>query len=131
MRSPLWQIGEYPFQDLTVELFAKDPVLENARLHGGRGHRQFGADVTAGIRIGGVLAASCKCSQVADISLIQQACDEFDKHHEYWKNEDCWHLVVVLAGYVDNPKDQKKYDTGKKFTKSGVSFLVTVQVPPR
>ena len=40
--------------------------------------------------------------------IIQQACDEFDKHHEYWKNEDCWHLVVVLAGYVDNPKDQKK-----------------------
>jgi len=42
-------ISEYEFQDLTVELLAREPDLKSARLHGRRGQMQFGVDATAKI----------------------------------------------------------------------------------
>lgn len=107
-RPPLWQIGEYEFQDLTVELLAREPDLKSARLHGKRGQEQFGVDATAEILDGGKLAASCKCYEDVSVALIKKACEEFDQHKQRWKGEDCRRFVVVLAGYADSPKVQQE-----------------------
>jgi hypothetical protein len=107
-RPPLWEIDEYTFQDLTVDLLAREPDLRNARLHGPRGYKQFGVDATAEIRSGGKLAASCKRYKDVSVDLIRTACKEFDEHKQRWKKEDVRHFVVVVAGYAEDPKVQQE-----------------------
>ena len=122
-RPPLWLIGEYVFQDLTVELLAREPNLKSARLHGKRGQAQFGVDATAEIIDGGKLAASCKCCEDASVALIKTACEEFDEHKQRWKEEDCRHFVVVVAGYADDPKVQQEESRQKaRYRRRNVSF---------
>jgi tetratricopeptide (TPR) repeat protein len=120
---PLWQIGEYEFQNLTVELLAREPDLKAARLHGGRGYGQFGVDAIAEIRDGGKAAASCKCSEDASVALIKKACEEFDQHKRRWKQEDCRRFFVVVAGYADAPKVQQEETKQKRRYKGrGILF---------
>ena len=122
-QPPLWLIDEYDFQDLTVELLAREPDLITARLHGRRGFAQFGVDATAEIRGGGKLAASCKRYQRVSTDLIKTACEEFDQHKGRWKEEDCRRFVVVVAGYADDPKVQQEETKQKRrYKRRGVSF---------
>ena len=136
-RPPFWEIDEYSFQDLTVELLNREPELKNARLHGTRGQKQFGVDGTAEMITGGRLAASCKRYKSATVDLIKEACEEFDEHRRYWKTQDCRRFVVVVAGYADDPKVQKDEVKRKKlYLKRAIEFelwdgtIITQKVRP-
>lgn len=122
-RPPLWLIDEYLFQDMTVEVLARESDLRNARLHGPRGVKQFGIDATAEMLTGGRAAASCKRYKDVDVTLIRKACDEFDANKQHWQQEDARRFIVVTAGYAESPTVQKEETKQKaRYRKQGIEF---------
>jgi hypothetical protein len=96
-RPLLYKIGEYVFQDLTVDLMDGEADLRRARLYGKRGQRQFGGDAIADCTTGGTAVAQCKCYEELDESDVAQACDEFCDNLSHWKTHDARRFILVVA----------------------------------
>jgi tetratricopeptide (TPR) repeat protein len=122
-RPLLHKIGEYPFEDLTVDLMAREPDLRQARLYGTRGQRQHGGDAIADCTGGGTAVAQCKCYEELDSSGVKKACDTFLSNLPHWKTFEVRRFILAAAcdlistKVVAEIKEQKK-----RFKKKGIAF---------
>lgn len=122
-RPALHKIGEYPFQDLTVDLMAREPDLRQAMLYGTRGQRQYGGDAIAECATGGTVVAQCKCYEEMDDSDIRKACAEFLDNLTHWKTFDVRRFILASAcdlistKLIGELREQKK-----RFKKKGIAF---------
>ena len=83
---PFHELGEYTFQDLSTELFAKEPGIKHSRVFGDRGQRQFGIDVIADTVNGDKEVGQCKRYKTFSQQDIIHASDDFFTHWDiHWK----------------------------------------------
>jgi tetratricopeptide (TPR) repeat protein len=114
-RPLLHKIGEYVFQDLTVDLMANESDLRLAQLYGTRGQRQHGADAIADCTGGGMAVVQCKCYALLIASDVREACIEFERNLQHWKKQDARRFILVVAcdatstKVVDEVAKQRKH----------------------
>jgi hypothetical protein len=122
-RPLLHKIGEYIFQDLTVDLMASEDDLKLARLYGKRGESQFGVDAIADCVGGGTALAQSKCYKEIDESGVTKACDEFYKNLPRWRKYDPRRFLLVVACDATSNKVVDEIEKQRRrFKKEGIEF---------
>ena len=107
---PLWQLGEYHFEDFCRELWASEGV--DCQGYGTRGQTQYGIDlITRGDPPGASSVGQCKAG-VVSASLVEGAVDAFIKHLSgKWKSEDIRVFRLYTAHSCKDTKVQDEIST--------------------
>ena len=90
-------LGDDVFEDLCRELIQEEDDVQGAERYGTRGQRQEGVDILIDHRDQSKAAGQCKSNERCDEALIRDACTEFLKHAQRWRDESVRTFILFLA----------------------------------
>ena len=97
MVPPFHAMGEYQFEDLCRDLINQEQDVDTADWYGVRGQAQKGIDILVRRCDGSHAGAQCKSHKECDKALIRDACSEFLKHANHWRQEGVNTFILCLA----------------------------------
>ena len=83
--------------NLARELIQEEDDVQAAERYGTRGQRQEGVDILIDHRDQSKAACQCKSNERCDEALIRDACTEFLKHAQRWRDEGVRTFILFLA----------------------------------
>lgn len=106
---PFALIGEYYFERLCRDLLSKESHIRASRLYGKRGQKQYGVDVRAERRDGGLDVGQCKCYTAIQPEDIRKASDDFLDHlATWWAGKDVRRFILFIACDTDRTELQEE-----------------------
>jgi hypothetical protein len=121
---PLYEIEEYPFQEMCRDLFDAEPDIAVCSLYGVRGQFQAGIDLIAYRKNGtGIEVGQCKCCRAFRPNEIKKASEEFFKHWDHWSEEKVKRFILFVACDLSTTQQQNQIrKERKRFADSGIEY---------
>ena len=91
------ELGEFVFQDLCRDLLDAEPDITNCEVYGKRGELQYGIDLLAQRKGGGIEVGQCKCYEEFPPAKIKEASDDFLEHLERWSKANVKRFILMVA----------------------------------
>lgn len=124
-QPPYHQLDEYLFQDMCCDLFQTEPEITSCSIYGTRGQSQYGIDLLAQRRDGGIEVGQCKKYQQFSAREIVRASDEFFNHWDHWKNKGVKRFILFVSCPLDRQEQQEEVLHQKeRFKEFGIEYEV-------
>lgn len=117
-------IGEYYFERLCRDLLGEEPHVRASRLYGKRSQKQYGIDVRAERRDGGLDVGQCKCYAAIQPEDIRKASDDFLDHlATWWAGKGVRRFIFFIACDIDRTELQEEIGVqAKRFDERGIEY---------
>lgn len=124
-QPPYHQLDEYLFQDMCCDLFQTEPEITSCSIYGTRGQSQYGIDLLAQRRDGGIEVGQCKKYQQFSAKEIVRTSDEFFNHWDHWKNKGVKRFILFVSCPLDRQEQQEEVLHQKeRFKEFGIEYEV-------
>jgi tetratricopeptide (TPR) repeat protein len=118
-------LGDDVFEDLCRELIQEEENVQAAERYGTRGQRQEGVDILIDLRDQSKAAGQCKSHERCDEALIRDACTEFLKHAQRWRDEGVRAFILFLAADTRRTQlHQERARQRERLRQAGFAFSV-------
>jgi len=124
-QPPYHLLDEYLFQDMCCDLFHYEPEITSCSIYGTRGQSQYGIDLLAQRRDGGIEVGQCKKYSQFSARQIVQVSDEFFYHWDHWKNRGVKRFILFVSCPLDRQEQQEEILRQKeRFKEFGIEYEV-------
>ena len=118
---PFWEMDDSTFEHFSRSLMHEDEHIKYAELYGLRGEKQYGIDIEAERKDGGIDVGQCKCYKAFSHRQISKAATEFIKYwDEVWDSRDVRRFILLVACELSSKKQRDEIaKAGLKARKRG------------